>query len=251
MSAAPEPLSDLTEDRLLGGRVVLRQPREGYRAGIDPLLLAAALDLRPGSRAGEFGCGAGAALLAAAVLYPGAQLTGVERDPKMAALARANIALNACADRVRAEDGDALTAFAPESLDAVFFNPPFFGDPTALRAPKPGKTDAWLAREPLGDWIAAGLKALKPRGRLTLVHRADALAEALAALHGRAGDLRVLPVAARPGGAARRVLIGARKGGRGPMRLASPLVLHGAEGSGYAADADALLRGEARLALHA
>jgi len=109
--------------------------------------------LKPGQRALEFGCGAGAALLSAAALYPDAHLTGIERDPEAAALAQSNIVLNGCEDRVSVTEGDALGFRAAREQDAVFFNPPFFDDPTTLRAPKSGKTPAWMSDAGLEAWM--------------------------------------------------------------------------------------------------
>lgn len=246
MSAAPA--IEITRDRYLGGRVVLDQPAKGYRAGIDAALLAASLDQKPGASACEFGCGAGAALFSAAALYPEAAFTGIEADPEAAALARSNAALNAAEGRVEIIEGDALALAGRERFDAVFFNPPFFDDPAALRAPAPGKTRAWMAEAPLADWIAAGLKALKPKGALTLIHRADRLGEALAALEGRAG-VSVLGVHPRAGRPAKRVLVRAVKGGRAPLVLLSPFVLHGEGEQRYLPEADAVLSGRALISM--
>ena len=68
-------------DAFLGGKLHLSQAPDGYRAGIDAALLAASVTLKPGAYAAEFGCGAGAALLSAALLNTGAVFTGLERDP--------------------------------------------------------------------------------------------------------------------------------------------------------------------------
>ena len=87
MSRAETAAIDTTEDRMLGGRITLIQPKTGYRAGIDPVLLAAALAAPPGTAACEFGCGAGAALLAAACRLPETTFTGIESDPGAASLA--------------------------------------------------------------------------------------------------------------------------------------------------------------------
>src|SRR5512146_2679345 len=105
-------MDEITEDAVLDGRVRLRQPAKGYRAGVDAALLAAACDARPGERVVEAGCGAGAALLAAAVRRPGAWFTGLERDPATAALARRNAAENGLADRVEVIEADVAQPFA-------------------------------------------------------------------------------------------------------------------------------------------
>jgi len=238
----------LTEDRILGGQLKLTQTADGYRAGLDAILLAAAVRLAPGARAAEFGCGPGAALLSVAHAHKGAWLTGVEQDPAAADLARRNAAANRLDDRVAIVEADALSWRPDAPLDAVFFNPPYFDDPAALRAPKPGKQAAWISAAPLPDWIAAGLKRLKSGGALVFIHRADRLGEALAALQGKA-SVTILPVHPRAEAPAKRILVEARAGGRAPLVLLAPLVLHEDANGAWTRKADAVLRGAARLDL--
>ena len=249
MSGVDAAAAETTEDQLLDGRITLLQSKTGYRAGIDPILLAAALDAPPGAAACEFGCGAGAALLAATHRLPDAGFTGIESDPDAAALARRNVALNAMEDRVAIVEADALAVAGRERFDRVFFNPPFFDDPASLRAPAAEKTTAWLADRPLADWITAGLAALNPGGALVFIHRADRLGEALAALEGRAGAITVLPVQPRVDKPAKRILVRAAKRAKTPLRILPSLILHDDAGGQYAAFADAVLRGEAALAM--
>ena len=238
-------------DGFLGGRVRLHQLATGYRAGMDAALLAAALDLKPGMRAAEFGCGAGAALLSAAVLYPDSDLIGVEREADAAELARRNVALNGLEDRVRIDEVDALVWRGARELDAVFFNPPFFDDPGSLRAPKDEKAPAWMSEAGLGAWIDAGLKRLRSGGQITLIQRADRLDDILAALIGRAGAVGVRPIQSRVGAPAKRVLVQATKAAKGPLQLMPAVILH-RDGEGrFTDEADALFSGAARLAMRA
>ncbi len=216
----------LTEDRLLGGRVRLSQPEVGYRAATDPVLLAAAVPARAGERVLELGCGAGAALLCLAARVPGLALTGLEIQPAYLALARENAAANGVAARLVAGDVAAMPApLRNESFDQVLFNPPYH-PADHLGSPDAGRDRAHREAVPLGAWVAAGLARLRPKGRLTLIHRAERLAEILAALAGPAGEIAVKPLVARAGRDAKRVIVTARKGVRGPLRLAPPLVLH-------------------------
>ncbi|MCC5980859.1 MAG: methyltransferase [Oceanicaulis sp.] len=239
-SAIAAPVSRST---YLGGKVLLDQPVKGYRAGIDAALLAAALGLRPGALACEFGCGAGAALLSAARLYPQARFTAIEQDAAMAALCAANITLNEVAERITLDTGDALAAGYREAFDAVFFNPPFFDDESALRPPAPERRGAWISEAPLEDWIKAGLKALRPKGALTLVHRADRMADILSALRRGVGDITVLPVHSHGDRPAKRVIVRAVKGARGPFALLPGLVVHGGPEERYTHEALDILQG--------
>jgi tRNA1(Val) A37 N6-methylase TrmN6 len=244
------PALAVSEDTVLNGRVRLRQPVAGYRAGMDAALLAATCDANPGERVIEAGCGVGGALLAAACRRPGARFVGVERDLAAADLARGNIALNGFADRVEIVTGDVERGFRALDLpvfDAAISNPPFFDDPAALRAPAPEKSGAWMADGGLAAWTAFCLKAVREGGTVTLIHRADRLADILALLAPKAGSFKIRPIAPFADAPAKRVIVRAIKTGKAPLMLLPPLVLHDREGSGHSAQAEAILRGEAAL----
>jgi tRNA1(Val) A37 N6-methylase TrmN6 len=237
-----------TLDRLLDGQVQLRQSAGGYRAGMDAVLLAASIQAPPQAHLVEFGCGPGAALLCVARRLSQVRLTGIELDPQAVALARDNVTLNAVSDRVEILEADIAGLGSGHRADQVFFNPPFFDDATQLRAPKDAKRAAWLSGPaPLGIWVQAAARTLKAKGVLTLIHRADKLADILQALDRSFGSVIIKPVQPREGQPAKRVIVQARIGGRAPLQLLAPLVLHA--GEGHSAEAEAILRGRAALAL--
>lgn len=250
MTVAAPPTSDaqIVENALLGGRVRLRQPARGYRAGMDAALLAAAVECRAGQRVIEAGCGAGAVLTQVAARCPGAGLAGLERDAAMADLARQNVRLNGAEADIRT--GDVATGFRAlglEPFDWAVSNPPFFDDPGSLRAPAPGKRAAWMADDGLAAWTGFLLKAVREGGRIVIIHRADRLHDLLALLGGKAGSFAVRGVHPHADEPAKRVLVQAIKTGKAPLRLLPPLVLHERGGGKHTAEAEAILRGEAGL----
>lgn len=250
MPETPDAVPQTTLDAVLGGRARLRQPVRGYRAGMDAALLAAALDLKPGMRALEAGCGVGAALVQAALRYPQARFLGVERDLEAVELARANLLANGLGDRTRARCGDVAEGFrllAEPRFDAAFANPPFFDDERAIRGPAPTRRGAWIADAGLGAWTAFLLDALREGGTVTLIHRADRLGDLLTLLAERAGSIRVRPVQPFADAPAKRVLVHAMRGGRAPLALLPALVLHPRDSGGHIAETDAILRGDAAL----
>lgn len=250
MTAAPFPSDDaaVVENALLGGRVRLRQPARGYRAGMDAALLAAAVETGPGQRLIEAGCGAGAVLMQIAARRRGVRLTGLERDAAMAGLARENAALNdADAEIVEGDVAAGFRAMGLPPFDHAVSNPPFFDDLGALRAPAPGKRGAWLADDGLAAWTQFLLKAVREGGAITMIHRADRLADLLELLGSTAGSFAVRPVHAFADEPAKRVLVRAIKTGRAPLRLLPALVLHDRSGGKHAPGAEAILRGEAPL----
>ncbi len=244
--AAPE----VVENALLGGRVRLRQPARGYRAGMDAALLAAAVAPRPGERLFEAGCGAGAVLMQIAARHDALSLTGLERDSSSAALARENAGLNGFGDRITVIEGDVAAGCRSLGLppfDWAVSNPPFFDDPGALRAPAPGKQGAWMADDGLAAWTGLLLKAVREGGRIVIIHRADRLADLLALLGDKAGSFAIRPIQPFAEEPAKRVLVRAIKTGKAPLRLLPPLVLHDRSGAKHTPESEALLRGEAAL----
>jgi tRNA1(Val) A37 N6-methylase TrmN6 len=243
-------MTQTTDDSVLDGRVKLRQPARGYRAGLDAALLAAACDAGPGERVIEAGCGAGGALLAAAMRRPGATFTGVERDPAALTLALENISANGLEGRVEAIAGDVALRFAGlglEPFDAALANPPFFDDPDALRGPAAERRGAWMADDGLEAWVGFLTKAVREGGTITLIHRADRLGDLLALLAGKCGSCQVRPVHPFADQPAKRVLVRAVKTGKAPLRLLPALVLHDRDGGKHTAEVEAILRGEAAL----
>lgn len=231
-----------TTDQLLGGRVVVRQPEGGYRAAIDPVLLAAAVRAKAGQKVLDAGCGAGAAMLCLAARVPGLLLSGLEIQHAYAVLAAESIALNKLSDTFIIE-GDILRPppDVPNTFDIVLTNPPYGDSGTA--PPDAGLKIAHVEGEAdVEDWVRACLACLKPKGRLVMIHRADRLSEILAALHaGGAGDIHTFPIYPKVGVPARRVIIDAGKGRRSPDTLLAGLVLHELDGK-YTAAAEAVLR---------
>ena len=241
-------MTALREDAFLGGRLRIVQPARGYRAGADAVMLAAACPALDGETVLELGCGAGVASLCLGARVPGARLTGIERQADYAALALRNAAENGIALRVVTGDLARMPAeLRSAAFDHVIANPPFFAAGTP--APDPGRAGARHEDTPLSIWVDAGLRRLRPGGRMVLIQRADRLAETLVALSPRAGDIAILPLAARVGRDAGRVLIGARKGARGPLRLRAPLVLHAADR--HDADGEDLTETACRILRHA
>lgn len=233
---------ELTEDRLLGGKVRLRQPRDGYRAAIDPVLLAAAVPARPGERVLDLGTGPGAAALCLMARVEGLSLVGLEIDADTAALARENARLND-RDAFAVRNGDVTSLPADlRGFDHVMANPPFLEPGRADPSPDADRRRSTIDADGLGSWIDAALTAASPRGLVTIIQRADRLADLLAHLRDRAGGVVVAPLWPRTGRAAKRVIVQARIGSRKPLHLHPGLALH-RPGGGYTEAADAILRG--------
>lgn len=228
---------ETTRDTFLGGRLHLHQPARGYRAGIDPVLLAAACDVTSGAQVLDLGCGVGTALLCLAQRIPGLTLFGVERDPDLAALARENAAENGHAATIVTAD---LTALPPDlrqrQFDLVLTNPPFFDRRVTSRSPEATREAGRGEETPLSAWIAVAEKRLAPKGHLVCIQRAERLPDLLAACGDTLGAREVIPIQPRTDRPARLVILRARKTKAATFCLRSPVVLHA--GARHVADGD-------------
>lgn len=240
-----------TEDHFLGGRVVIRQPKDGYRAGSDPMFLAASVPGKAGDRVLDLGCGVGTASLALLARLDGIHVTGLELQPELAGLARFNAERNGFADRFTVVEGCLATPpslIRGQGFDHVITNPPWYEAGTIQAPSAESKAIGHMEGElDLAEWLRAATRYLKPKGRLFVVHRADRLGDILAGLKPlKVGEIRVFPLWPKPGRAATRVVVAARKDARTPLEVLPGLLLHSPDG-GYTERADDVLRRAAAL----
>ena len=228
---------ELTQDAFLGAKLRLWQPRAGYRAGVDPVLLAASVPARSGQSVLELGCGAGAAILCLGARVPGLMLSGVELQTAYGDLAGRNAAENGIALNVINADLNQLPAGLRQiSFDHVIANPPYYRDGAHSPAQDDGRRVALGGDTPLADWLHVAARRLTPKGYLHMIQRTDRLPDLLAACAGRLGSIEVLPLAARDGRAPDLILLRARKGGRAAFKLHASVVLH--QGAAHTRDGE-------------
>ena len=241
-------MSEVTEDWLLNEQVRIFQPKKGYRAGLDAILLAASLPDRDGSKMLDMGCGAGGVLFPAAFRLKTSRFVGLERDTGILPLTRRGVDENGFSDRIEIVEGDAsaLSKDWENQFDVVFSNPPYF-EPERIQTVHEGRENAYLAEVPLKNWLKSMLFAAKPKGRITIIHRAAVLGDILEYLMSRSGQIEIFPVRPAPGEPAKRVLVTARKGlRRGEVVLHDGLSMHVSKGDPeYTTRAAAILSGDA------
>lgn len=217
----------LTQDDFLGGKLRIWQPKTGYRAGVDPVILAASTPVKSGDTVLELGCGVGVASLCIAARVADVAVTGVEIQPDYAALARRNGDTNGTDFTVITADLRALpAALRQQRFTHVIMNPPYFDRTAGTAAQDTGRDIAFAGDTPLADWITVGAKRVGPRGYLTLIQRMERLPEVLAALDSKLGAIIVRPVMGRNGRAPELFLLQARQEGRAGFRMAPPLIMH-------------------------
>jgi tRNA1(Val) A37 N6-methylase TrmN6 len=244
-----------SENAVLGGRLVLRQPLSGHRVGHDAILLAAAASGRAGDHAVDLGAGVGAAGLALARRVAGVTVTLVEIDPELSALSQANAERNGFASSVRSICLDVAAPaaeFAAAGLPAgcanhVLMNPPF--NAPANPSPDASRRKAHSAAQgTLREWVRTASRLLRPSGALTLIWRADGAADVLAALASGFGAVSLLPIYGKPRTPAIRILLRAVKASRAPLTILPGLLLADSHGK-PTAEAEALLRDGAALTM--
>ena len=243
---------ELTLDSFLGGAVRAFQPRRGYRAGLDSVLLAAAVPVEPGQSVLELGCGVGVSILCLCRRAPELSAVGLEILPAYADLARRNSeAAGQQFDVVLGSVASPPAELKGMNFDHVMANPPFFAADEGLQSPDGGRRSARHESVPLESWVDCAFRRLRPEGGLTMILPPGRFPEFMSAIRERAGSINVKPLYPRIGRPASRFLIRARKGARGPLSFASPLVLHESDAKGgagaYSEKTEALLRSPTAL----
>lgn len=236
-------MKSLDEIALLDGRVLVLRAGGGLDPTTDTVLLAAACPARTGESVLDLGCGTGAAGLCVLTRIPGTRLVGIDIQPDLIALARRGAAANGLHARARFEPCD-IRAFHPDKdsrFDHVLCNPPYLEEGAHTPPPDRVRATAVGGGAALKEWIDAAFHALKPHGSLTLVHRADTLDKAIAALGKRFGALELLPVWPGAGKPASRIVLRARKDRRSPAILHPGLILH-ENGRRHTREAEKILR---------
>jgi tRNA1(Val) A37 N6-methylase TrmN6 len=249
VSTASDLFETDTADTILGGKVALAQPSEGYRVAIDPVLLAASVPELEKGRILDVGTGVGAAALCYAWRSPRAEVVGLELQLPLCKMATGNAARNGLQDHVRFVCGDLLcppSVIAEDDFDHVMANPPYL--PQNRADPKISDAKALSNVEGeagLTEWIEFCLRIAAPNGAITMIHRADRLDEILTALHDRAGGIVVFPLWPKREVSPKRVIVRARTGSKAPLRISPGLVLHEKDGEYTEKASNILLDGAA------
>lgn len=228
---------DLTLDAFIGGKVKAYQPRVGYRAGVDPVLLAGAVSAKPGQSVLELGCGVGVASLCLASRVADLTIIGLEIQAEYAVLASKNAELNQAPLTVCKGDlADIPAAIKQQSFDHVIANPPYFERDKSVIASDTGRETALGENTPLDAWVKTAAKRLAPKGTATFIHRAERLPDLLASFSGRLGSIQVLPLVARAGRDAKLIIVRGKKDGKAAFRLHDSIVMH--QGDSHERDED-------------
>ncbi|MEP2028600.1 MAG: methyltransferase domain-containing protein [Paracoccaceae bacterium] len=217
----------LSYDAFLGGKLHLFQPRRGYRAGVDPVLLAASVNATAGQSVLELGCGAGAAALCLAARVADLKLCGIERHADYAELARRNAAVSgANFSVIEADLTDLPMAVRQQQFDHVIANPPYFRRGRGTAARDDWREAALGEDTPLARWLEVGVRRLSPKGYIHIIQQAERMPDLLAACDDRLGNIEVLPFSPRSGRDAQLIVLRARAGGRAAFKLHAPVVMH-------------------------
>ena len=250
--AERERASGPIPDYILGGRLLLCQPKEGFRAGIEPIILAAAVPSSASGQVLELGCGVGTAALCYASRVVDSSVIAVEKQSELARLASDNVAKNHFTGRIRIINEDIILlhkTLTPCSFYHVMANPPFVEEERADPKMHPMRWGSHVeGSAKLADWVSVARKLLKPKGTFNVIYDAGRIDDLIALLKVGFGGITIFPLwpsVQEKGQDAKRVLVQARKGVKSPARIARGLVLHDINGSFTVAAANILERGSA------
>ncbi len=217
-------------DDLQNGFFII-QSEEGFRYGIDAVLLSGFAKVKAGERVLDMGTGTGILPILLAAKTQGESFTGLEIQEKSADMAARSVRYNGLEDRIRIVQGDmreAAAIFGPASFDVVVSNPPYMTGNHGLLNPQAAKA---IARHEilcsLEELVRETAAVLTSRGRFYLVHRPFRLAEIMGMLMRYGLEPKrmqlVYPYVDRE---PNLVLLEACKGGNPRIRVDKPLIVY-------------------------
>ncbi len=236
-------------DEFLAGRLTLKQPKKGYRVTSDSVFLAAAISLRRNQRILDMGAGTGG-ILSCLAARMGEEATnnilhGIEIQPELITLARENAISNGYDQFTEYFEGDIfgdVQECPANYYHHVVSNPPYYEKGKISKSSHKSKSVAF--GEELTDlkvWIERCVRMVRPKGYLTVIHKADRMDDILTALNIKTGSVIVYPFYSKVENDAKRVIIRAQKDGNGHLTLKSGLIVHKSDGK-YTAAAEDILR---------
>lgn len=217
-------MKQYTIDDFLGGKVRLKQPKEGLRATSDAVLLSAICSPKKGESVLDVGCGAGIVALCVGAGQKNLDLIGIELQKALADLAVENAALNEIPMTVIQADIRQKNLLKNQFFHHVITNPPFYTEDP--RRQNESQEIAYKQAVPLKDWISFCLKHLRPKGIFSIIHRVEAVPEILSVLHPKLGGIVLIPIWPKQGSVPKRVLIQGVLGSKKPFRIHAGIVLH-------------------------
>ncbi len=258
---------DTSCDKFLGESLTILQPKKGFRAGIDSVLLGASvsnivkLNIKNKKVEGErrlldLGAGVGVAGICALKFNKNLSAVLLEKNPEMVLLAQENIKVNGFDKRAKTIELDlTLSGKSREAaglkvnyFDWVIANPPFFDIEAGTVADGLGRANARaMAKEDLGKWVRVAASCAKAKGGAVFIFPVAGLMDLLNEFDGRFGDIDILPIVSRQGENASRFLVRGVKGSNAPLKMHSPLILHAKKGHGYLPQIEEVFRGEKPL----
>lgn len=166
-----------------GYRII--QKTNGFCFGMDAVLLSGFASVKPGEKVLDLGTGTGIIPILLEAKTEGSHFTGLEIQAEMAEMASRSVALNRLEDKVSIVQGDIKevpTLFEKASFDVVTTNPPYMNDSHGLKTRSSQGDCRHEVLCNLEDVVRAAASALRPGGRLYMVHRPRRLIEILMAM---------------------------------------------------------------------
>ena len=218
---------ELTKNKFLGNKLEIFQFTNGYKGNMDSVLVAASVAAESGQKVLELGCGNGVALCCLLHRVGGLEVYGIEFDKKVGDLCRRNISLNKF--KAKIFNGDITTSIRElksVSFDHVFMNPPYFKKNAVKKSPKPSSNQAKVETVPLSEWFSVARKRCKPKGKITIIQRAERLPEIMECLGGHFGQITVQPISSFKDSIPKTIIVQATKNSSAAFTLLPPKTVH-------------------------
>ena len=161
-----------TKDHLLENKIVYFQPRQGYRSGIEPIILAAHANHNDKSIL-DLGSGCGPISLILAHRFPKAEIVGLENYTVHLELSQKSKEENKFNNvEFKYEDVCLLNQKYVNYFDLVLSNPPFFFENQIIKSKNDSINNAkYISKEKCEIWFKNLINYTNDKGRALIINR--------------------------------------------------------------------------------
>ena len=165
-------MSLYTKDHLLENKIIYFQPRNGYRSGIEPIILAAQANDEHKSIL-DLGSGCGPISLILAYRLPNSKIIGLENNKLHLELSlKSKLENNLYNVEFKNEDVCIFNDKYVNYFDLVLSNPPFFFENQIIKSKNESINNAkYISKEKSEKWFQNLILYLNDNGRALIINR--------------------------------------------------------------------------------
>jgi len=204
---------EISLDNFLDGKIKIYQPKNGYRAGIDAVLLASCVQVFKKCKILDIGSGTGVISFFIASKYKNVEIVGIEKNFKYYSLSMRSLRLNKVKSKIKFFNKD-FKHISNMKSDIIVSNPPWFRQNSTYKSYNSLLNDAKIESLKLDLWIEKVLINLNSTGEYYTIFPYRRIEEMIKILRNHFKSVKIYPVSSFKSKPPDKAIILAKRSGK-------------------------------------